>query len=162
MSAASPPDLASPKVTEVVIAALIGGVAGATLAARSGRRRAGLSMVGGATLPAVAKTLARAGRRPIDNQALWYRILATGALVAPLGSLAGRTTSAGPTQIGTATGLFAGLLGVRPQKVVLGRLVGAAVGRVLQARGRRPTAAVVATVTAVVYRMVSAAVFRDA
>ena len=146
-----------------MIAALIGGVAGATLAARSSRRAAGLSMVGGATLLAVAKTLARAGRRPIDNQALWYRILATGALVvAPLGSLAGRTTSAGPTQIGTATGLFAGLLGVRPQKVVLGPLVGAAVGRVLQARGRRPTAAVVATVTAVVYRMVSAAVFRDA
>lgn len=162
MSAASPPDRASPKVSEVVISAVIGGVAGATLAARSSRLVAGLSMVGGATLLAVAKTLARAGRRPIDNQALWYRILATGALVAPLGSLAGRTTSAGPIQVGTATGLFAGLLGVRPQKVVLGPLVGAAVGRVLQARGRRPTAAVVATVTAVVYRMVSAAVFRDA
>jgi len=162
MSAASPPDRASPKVSDVVISAVIGGVAGATLTARSGRRRAAMSVIGGATLLAVAKTFARAGRRSIDNQALWYRILATGALAAPLGSLAGRTTSAGPTQLGTATGLFAGLLGVRPQKVVLGPLVGAAVGRVLQARGRRPTAAVVATVTAVVYRMVSAAVFRDA
>src|SRR5215211_7301339 len=54
---------------------------------------------------------------------MWYRILSTGALVAPLGWLAGKTR-AGPTQIGTATGLLAGLLGVRPQKVVLGPLVG--------------------------------------
>jgi hypothetical protein len=83
-------------------------------------------------------------------------------LVAPLGWLAGKTTSAGPTQIGTATGLLAGLLGVRPQKVILGPLVGAAVGRGLAARGRMPSPAAVATVTLVIYRMLSAAVFRDA
>jgi hypothetical protein len=161
MSAAQPPDRASPTASDLAIAALIGGAAGATLTARSSRLVAALSTLGGATLLTVAKAFARAGRRPIDNQALWYRILATGALAAPLGRLAGRTTSAGPTQVGTATGLLAGLLGVRPQKVVLGPLLGAAVGRVLQARGRRPSPAVVATVTAVVYRMVSAVVFRD-
>ena len=82
--------------------------------------------------------------------------------MAPLGWLAGKTTSAGPTQIGTATGLLAGLLGVRPQKVILGPLVGAAVGWGLAARGRRPSPAAVATVTLVIYRMLSAAVFRDA
>lgn len=162
MPAAQPPDLLSPKASDLVISALIGGIAGAALATRSSRRGKPLSMIGGATLLAVAKALARAGRSPIDNQALWYRILSTGALVAPLGWLAGRTTSAPPTQIGTATGVLAGLLGVRPQKVVLGPLVGAAVGRGLQARGRRPSPAVVATVTAVIYRIVSAAVFRDA
>jgi hypothetical protein len=163
MAGAQPPDLSSSKVSEVVIAALIGGVAGAALAARSGRRGAALSTIGGATLLAVGKAIARARKRsPIDNQALWYRILASGAMVAPLGRLAGRTTSATPTQIGTATGLLAGLLGVRPQKVVLGPLVGAVIGRGLQARGRRPSPAAVATVTAVLYRMVSAAVFRDA
>jgi len=162
MSAAQPPDRASSTMSEVVIAASIGGVAGAALSARSGRLRAALSTVGGATLLAAAKAVARVGRRPIDNQALWYRILSTGALVAPLGWLAGRTTSARPIHIGAATGVLAGVLGVRPQKVVLGPLVGAAIGRVLEARGRRPSPAAVATVTAVAYRTLSAAVFRDA
>lgn len=162
MSAAQPPDLASPKMSEVVIAAVIGGVAGAALAARASRFVTGMSTIGGATLLAIGKAVARVGRRRIDNQALWYRILSSGALVAPLGWLVGKTTSARPVQIGTATGMLAGLLGVRPQKVVLGPLVGAAIGRGLEARGRRPSPAAVATVTMVLYRMVSAAVFRDA
>jgi hypothetical protein len=161
-SAAQPRDLASPTVSQVVIAVLIGGVAGAALAARSNRVAAALSTIGGAVLLGVGKVFAYAGRRPIDNQALWYRILASGALVAPVGWLAGATTSARATQIGTATGMLAGLLGVRPQKVVLGPLVGAAVGWGLAAGGRRPSAAAVATVTMVSYRMLSAAVFRDA
>ena len=107
-----------------------------------------------------AKAIARARRRGMENQALWYRILSTGALVAPLGWLAGKATSAGPTQIGIGTGLLRAS-GVRPQKVVLGPLVGAAVGRGLAARGRRPSPAAVATITLVLYRMLSAAVFRD-
>src|SRR5829696_9633336 len=127
-----PPDFASPRASDLVFAALIGGVAGAALGARSNRVAAALSTIGGATLLVGAKAVARARRRGIENQALWYRILSTGALVAPLGWLAGKTR-AGPTQIGTATGLLAGLLGVRPQKVVLGPLVGAAVGRGLAA-----------------------------
>src|SRR5215213_2271285 len=162
MSAGRSPDFASPKASDLVFAALIGGVAGAALAPRSNRVAAALSTIGGASLLVGAKAVARAGRRGIENQALWYRILSTGALVAPLGWLAGKATSAGPTQIGTATGLLAGLLGVRPQKLVLGPLVGAAVGRALAARGRRPSPTAVATVTLVIYRMLSAAVFRDA
>ena len=121
-----------------------------------------LSTIGGATLLAGAKAVARTRRRGIEIQPLWYRILSTGALMAPLGWLAGKTSSAGPTLIGTATGLLAGLLGVRPQKVILGPLLGAAVGWGLAARGRRPSPAAVATVTLVIYRMLSAAVFRDA
>jgi hypothetical protein len=162
MSTAPPWERPSPKVSDVVIAALVGGVAGASLAARSSRLAAALSTLGGAVLLAAGKAVARVGKRPIENQALWYRILSTGALVAPLGWLAGRTISARPTQIGTATGLLAGLLGVRPQKVVLGPLVGAAIGRGLEARGHRLSPAAVATVTMVIYRSVSAAVFRDA
>ena len=115
MSAERSPDFASPKASDLLFAALIGGFAGAALAARSNRVAAALSTIGGATLLVGAKAVARARRRGIENQALWYRILSTGALVAPLGWLAGKTTRAGPTQIGTATGLLAGLLGVRPQ-----------------------------------------------
>src|SRR5215208_188596 len=143
MSAGLSPDFASSKASDLVFAALIGGVAGAALAPRSKRVGAALSTIGGASLLVGAKAVARARRRGIENQALWYRILSTGALVAPLGWLAG-------------------LLGVRPQKVVLGPLVGAAVGRGLAAGGRRPSPAAVATVTLVLYRMLSAAVFRDA
>ncbi|HEV2919631.1 MAG TPA: hypothetical protein VG673_10360, partial [Actinomycetota bacterium] len=84
-----------------MFAALIGGVAGAALAARSNRVAAVLSTIGGATLLAGAKAVARTRRRGIEIQPLWYRILSTGALMAPLGWLAGKTTSAGPTQIGT-------------------------------------------------------------
>ena len=162
MSAGRSPDFASPKASDLVFAALIGGFAGAALAPRSNRAAAALSTIGGATLLAGAKAVARARRRGIEIQPLWYRILSTGALMAPLGWLAGKTTSAGPTQIGTATGLLAGLLGVRPQKIILGPLVGAAVGWGMAARGRRPSPAAVATVTLVIYRMLSAAVFRDA
>src|SRR5215204_543194 len=143
MSAGRSPDFASPKASDLVFAALIGGLAGAALGARSNRVGAASSTIGGASLLVGAKAVARARRRGIENQALWYRILSTGALVAPLGWLAGKTTSAGPTQIGIGTGLLAGVLGVRPQKVVLGPLVGAAVGRGLAARGRRPSPAAV-------------------
>src|SRR4030095_11279272 len=126
------------------------------------RMAAALSTIGGATLLVSAKAVARTRRRGIEIQPLWDRILSTGGLGAPLGWLAGTMPSAGPTQIGTATGLLTGLLGVRPQKVILGPLVGAAVGRGLAARGRRPSPAAVATVTLVIYRIFSAAVFRDA
>ena len=141
MSAGRSPDFASSKASDLLFAALIGGFAGAALAARSNRAAVSLSTIGGATLLVGAKAVARARRRGIENQPLWYRILSTGALMAPLGWLAGKTTSAGPTLIGTATGLLAGLLGVRPQKVVLGPLVGAAVGWGWQRAGaghRRP------------------------
>jgi hypothetical protein len=63
--------------------------------------------------------------------------------------------------VGGLTGTLAGALGVRPQKVVAGPLVGAASGRALRAMGVRDGAAV-ATATMVAYRCLSAALFRDA
>src|SRR5690606_26478162 len=146
MSPPAPPELGRLTTSQVLISAAIGGAAGAALASGASRRTATRSTAAGAVLLGAARALAHLGRRsPLDNQPLWYRILASGALIAPLGQLAGRATRATPTQIGTATGTLAGLLGVRPQKVVLGPVVGAAVGRGLQARGARPSSAVVAT-----------------
>jgi hypothetical protein len=70
--------------------------------------------------------------------------------------------SRGPVAVATGTGALGSLLGIRPQKVLLGRLFGAAVGRVLAARRRRPVpAAVVASTTMLAYRAVSTLVFRD-
>src|SRR4029453_2572806 len=80
-----PPDFASPKASDLVFAALIGGVAGAALAARSNRVAAALSTIGGATLLASAKAVARTRRRGIGIKPLWARILSTGALAAPFG-----------------------------------------------------------------------------
>ena len=146
----------------IATAAVIGGIAGAALSSRRRRRSAAVAAVGGAALLGVAEVIARAQQRPNEIPPLWNRILTSGALAAPLGWIAGRTTTGGPTTIATGTGVLAGLLGVRPQKVAFGPLVGALVGRAMDAYGRRPSPALVATITMVIYRTLSAAVFRDA
>lgn len=113
--------------------------------------------------------MARARQRPGQIPPLWQRIATSAALVAPLGWAVGRVTPrAKPVAVGAATGALGGLLGIRPQKVLLGPLFGAATGRVLGSRRvlgsqRRPVpAAVVASATMAAYRVASALVFRDA
>jgi hypothetical protein len=69
-------------------------------------------------------------------------------------------TGASPLVVGTATGGVAGALGLRPQKVAMGPMVGAAVGRAMSV-GPAP-AAVVASSTVLAYRSLSALLFRDA
>jgi hypothetical protein len=71
-------------------------------------------------------------------------------------------TRAGPVAVGAVTGTVGGLLGIRPQKVLLGPLFGAAVGRVLASRRRPVPASVAAASTMLAYRVASALVFRDA
>ena len=91
---------------------------------------------------------------------MWQRIATTSALMAPLGWAAGRFAGVGPVVVGTSAGALVAAFGLRPQKVALGPLVGAAVG--LAARRRRvPTAAVAATAV-LAYRLLSAQLFRDA
>ena len=55
-----------------------------------------------------------------------------------------------------------GAFGLRPQKVALGPLVGAAVGFAAAARRRRVPTAAVASTTVLAYRLLSAQLFRDA
>jgi len=62
--------------------------------------------------------------------------------------------------VATVAGAAAGALGLRPQKVALGPVVGAAVG--LGLRPARAPGAVAAAAAVVGYRIVSAALFRDA
>ncbi len=88
--------------------------------------------------------------------------MTSAALAAPLGWLVGRLSSAGPVAIGAGAGSVAGLMGLRPQKVVLGPVFGAAVGRSLAAVDPQMPAPVVASATVLAYRVASAAVFRDA
>src|SRR5215468_2059707 len=145
-----------------IVAGVIGGVAGAALTGHRGSRAAGVGAVAGAAALAACEAVARARQRPGEIPPLWARIATSAALVAPLGWAAGRVTGAGPVAVGAATGALGGLLGIRPQKVLLGPLFGAAVGGALGA-GRRPVpGAVVASTTMAAYRVASALVFRDA
>jgi hypothetical protein len=143
----------------VLFAGAVGAVAGAALAGqRAARVRAAAAATGAAGL-ATSEAVARAMQRPGEIPALWQRIAMSGALVAPLGWAADRLARPGPVAVGTATGMLGGLLGVRPQKVLLGPVFGAAVGAAFP---RRAAPALVATTTMVGYRIASALLFRDA
>jgi hypothetical protein len=140
-------------------AAVIGGLGGAALGAHRGRRATLVGAVAGAAGLASSEAAARARQRPNEIPPLWQRIATSTALAAPLGWAAGRL-GAGPVAVGVGTGALAGALGVRPQKVLLGPVLGAAAGRLGARRGAAP--AVVAAGTMLAYRSLSAAVFRDA
>jgi hypothetical protein len=159
---AGKPGAGTQRAGSVVVAGVIGAAAGAALASHRGRRATGLGAAAGAVALSASEAVARAVQRPGEIPPLWQRIAMSAALVAPLGWAAGRLTGAGPVTVGTATGALGGLLGIRPQKVVLGPLFGAALGRALAA-GRRPAPApVVAAATMAAYRVASSLAFRDA
>jgi len=106
-----------------------------------------------------SEAVARARQKEGEIPALWQRITVSAALAAPLGWVAVKATGAGPRAVGAATGAVVGAMGLRPQKVAMGPLVGAAVGQALSA-GPAP-AAVVASCTVLAYRTLSALLFRD-
>jgi len=158
------------RAQQIGAASLMGALAGAALAAQRGPRAAASAAAAGAAGLAAVDAVARARQRPGEIPALWSRIIASGAVAAPLGWAADRITGAGPVPVATAAGAAAGALGMRPQKVLLGPAVGAAVGlglaRLSRAgrRGRagRPVAGSVAAASAVVgFRTASALLFRD-
>jgi hypothetical protein len=160
--AADEPGPVAGRTGSVVVAGVIGGVAGAALAGHRGARAAAMGAAAGAAGLAVSETVARARQRPGEIPPLWQRIATSAALVAPLGWAAGRLSGAGPVAVGAATGAVGGLLGIRPQKVLLGPLFGAAVGWALGSGGRQVPASVAASTTMAAYRVTSALVFRDA
>ncbi len=143
--------------TSAAFAAGLGALAGLSLASRRGPRAAAAGATLGAAALAVADWTARAARGPDQIPALWGRLAASAAIAAPGGWLLDRV--AGPRVIGTASGAAAGLLGLRPQKVVLGPVVGWAVGSALGRR--RAPGALVAAASVLAFRLVSAAAFRD-
>ena len=146
-------------------AGALGALAGAALAAHRGWRAALIGAAAGAAGLGVVDAVARARQRPGEIPALWSRIIASGAVAAPLGWAAERLAGAGPVPVATAAGAAAGAFGLRPQKVALGPVVGAAVGLGLagrgRARGRVVPGAAAAAAAVVGFRMVSAVAFRD-
>ena len=160
--AAQDRQVTSERTGAVGVAAVIGGVAGAALTAHRGARAAGVGAIAGAAGLATAEWVARSRQRPGEIPALWQRIATSAALVAPLGWAAGRMTNAGPVAVATTTGALGGLLGIRPQKVIFGPLLGAAIGSAFATRRRPVPSAIVAGSTMLAYRVISALVFRDA
>ena len=145
--------------SSIGFAASVGGLAGASLAAHRGTRSAAAAALIGAVGLGTSEAVARARQKEGEIPALWQRIAVSTALAAPLGWGAQQVTGAGPRTVGTATGAVVGAMGLRPQKVAMGPVVGAAVG---QALARRPaSAAAVASATVLAYRSLSALLFRD-
>jgi hypothetical protein len=166
-------DAAGPgRAQQIGSAGVLGALAGAALAAHRGPRAALTGALGGAAGLAVVEAVARARQRPGEIPALWSRIIASGAVAAPLGWAADRFARVGPVPVATAAGAAAGALGLRPQKVLLGPVAGAAVGvgltglrraglRRAGGRGRAVPGAVAAAAAVVGFRMASAVLFRD-
>ena len=146
----------------ILFAGVMGAAAGAALTAHRGPRARRAAVVGGALGLAASEAAARVRQRPGEIVPLWQRIAMSGALVAPLGWAVGRLSRAGPVAVGAGTGMLAGVLGVRPQKVLFGPVFGTAVGGVFALVRRRAAPAIVATTTMVGYRIASSLLFRDA
>jgi hypothetical protein len=146
----------------VVWSVVMGGLAGAALASRYGVVAIVLSALAGAAVLAAVDAAARARQRPAEIPAWWARFAASAAVAAPLGWLLGLIPGTGPVVVGVCAGLVSGVLGVRPQKVLLGPVLGAAVGLAWWAatHGTAPAAAVAAS-TVLAFRLLSAALFRD-
>ncbi len=153
----------SKRAQQIAVAGVIGAVAGLTLTGHRGKRRALLGGLAGAVVLGTVEAVARARQRPDEIPALWARIAMSGALAAPVGWVAGRL-GARTVPVATVAGTVAGALGLRPQKVALGPVVGAAVGWAFArtSPGDRAGTGAAAAATAVAgYRTASAVLFRD-
>jgi len=142
---------------QIATAGVMGAVAGAALAGHRGRRAGLLGALAGAAGMGAIEAAARIRQQPGQIPAVWARIAASGAIAAPLGWLAGKATKAGPLPVATAAGTVAGAMGLRPQKVALGPVVGGAVGLAVA----RSTPAIAAATAVVTYRTAAALIFRD-
>ncbi|WP_308121154.1 hypothetical protein [Paractinoplanes bogorensis] len=110
----------------------------------------------GAVTLAATEAVARARQRPGEIPPWWSRVVMSGAIAAS----AGGVVNAGPVTVGLAAGTVAGALGMRPHKVALGPVVGAAVGALWRRAGDPPPAAVAASAV-VAFRALSAVLFRE-
>src|ERR1700746_956820 len=117
---------------QVLSAGALGAVAGAALTGHRGAKAAVRGAAAGAAFLGAAEAVSRARQRPGQIPELWSRILASGALGAPAGWAGARLSGTRPLTVGAVSGAVAGALGLRPQKVALGPVLGAAVGRAFE------------------------------
>jgi hypothetical protein len=116
----------------------------------------------GVALYAPAEALTSMRRGAAHTKPLWVRTFAGALLMALLGWLLGLIY--GPDEIlltAVISGALLGLLGLRPLKIALGVLVGAAVGALLQALDGDLEPALVAAAVTIAYRVLAAIAYRD-
>jgi hypothetical protein len=150
------------KPGSVGFSAVIGALSGLSLTSRWGVGAMAIGGIVGALVLAGTDAVARARQKPGEIPALWSRIVMSSALAAIVGWALGRLFGAGPVVVGLVLGALTGALALRPQKVILGPLLGVAVGWVLAKVWADVPAAVVGATTVLVFRTLSAAIFRDA
>jgi hypothetical protein len=139
----------------------LGAAAGAVLGAAIGGVGAGLGALIGVLLYAPAEAFTTLSRGAAEVKPLWQRIVSSALLMALFGWLLGVIGLDDPLSAGIASGALLGLLGLRPLKVALGLLVGAAVGALLQALDADVAPALVAAAVAIAYRVVAAIAYRN-
>ena len=88
-----------------------------------------------------SEAVARARQKEGEIPALWQRIAVSSCVGGAPGMGCRRLTTAGPRTVGAATGAVVGALGIRPQKVAMGPVVGARhrAGPLSRVRLRRPS-----------------------
>ena len=140
---------------------VLGAAAGAVLGAAVDGVGAGVGALIGVLLYAPAEAFTTLSRGAAEVKPLWQRIVSSALLMALFGWLLGVIGLDDPLLVGIASGALLGLLGLRPLKVALGLLVGAAMGGLLQALDADVAPALVAAAVAVVYRVVAAIAYRN-
>jgi hypothetical protein len=122
---------------------------------------AGAGALIGAVLVAPAEVITTIRRTPAETKPLWQRILSTALLMALFGWLLGLIYGPDePLVTGIICGAIVGLFGLRPAKLALGILVGAALGGLFQALDAGLEPALIAAIVTIVYRVITAIVYR--
>jgi hypothetical protein len=140
----------------------LGAVSGAVLGDAIDGVGAGVGALIGAALYAPADSITSIRRGPAEPKPLWHRILTSALLMALVGWLLGLTYGSDePLLTGVISGFLVGLLGLRPTKVALGLLVGAALGAIFQALDGGLEPALIAAAVTLAHRVIAAIAYRD-
>jgi hypothetical protein len=115
----------------------------------------------GAVLYAPAEAITSLTRGPAEPKPLWYRIISSALLMALFGWLLGLIYGPDePLLTAIISGAVVGVFGLRPVKVALGLLVGAALGALFQALDSGLEPALIAAAVTLTYRVIAAIVYR--
>jgi len=140
---------------------VVGAAGGAVLGAAVAGVGAGLGAVIGAAVYAPLEALTTRDRPAARPPPLWQRTLGSVLVMAVVGWLFGLVVGDRAVLTGVVVGGFLGMLGLRPAKVALGLVVGAAVGLALHGIDAGVQPALVAAVVTLAYRLIAAAVYRN-
>jgi hypothetical protein len=139
----------------------LGAASGAVLGDAIDGVGAGLGAVIGAVLYAPAEAITSLTRGPAEPKPLWYRIISSALLMALFGWLLGLIYGPDePLLTAIISGAVVGVFGLRPVKVAVGLLVGAALGALFQALDSGLEPALIAAAVTLTYRVIAAIVYR--